>query len=191
MSLKLCRFRVLNAKQYVENQLLHVQEYSKLPASKYAAFSYVWRGLGPHPQPGSSTTSFSVEGAEDADPINSDVLRTACRAALHFGCDLLWIDRLSILQTSKKDKSWQIQNMFGPARWVGTACYGHGGHALDPSCLDFARIFGATFSASHLSMDLGIVHMATHEFCYCYRARASDFRHGRSGAYPDGFHRHV
>ncbi|KAK5988303.1 hypothetical protein PT974_12450 [Cladobotryum mycophilum] len=57
--------------------------------------------------------AFNVAGAEDADPISIDVLRTACLASITFQSRLLWLDRLCILQKDKNDKSWQIKKMFG------------------------------------------------------------------------------
>jgi hypothetical protein len=107
-----CRFRFLDVKQYLKKELIYIREFSELPDSEYAALSYVWRGLRPQPGATSSAPNFTIQGAEDADPINSGVLHTACLAALHFKCDLLWIDRLSVIQTSKEDKTWQIRNMF-------------------------------------------------------------------------------
>ncbi|KAK0471355.1 hypothetical protein IW261DRAFT_1553532 [Armillaria novae-zelandiae] len=80
------------------------------PLPPFAAISYPWRDL--QLPSGSSTSSFSVSGATHADPISIDVLRTACLAARMFSCDYIWLDRLCILQTQKKDKNWQIQRMF-------------------------------------------------------------------------------
>ncbi len=52
---------------------------------------------------------FSVSGALHA-PISIFVLLTAqCIAARAYGCALLWLDRLCIMQSSKADKNSQIQ----------------------------------------------------------------------------------
>lgn len=52
-----------------------------------------------------------VEGALDGDPISIDVLIHAARASIMAGTKYMWIDRLCIIQTSRIDKDWQVQNM--------------------------------------------------------------------------------
>ncbi|KAJ6527721.1 hypothetical protein B0H19DRAFT_1243209 [Mycena capillaripes] len=73
----------------------------------YAAISYPWRDL----QEDTVQPSFSVAGAEHADPISISVLTTACAAVRAYGYSMLWLDRLCILQSNKQDKVWQIQRM--------------------------------------------------------------------------------
>ncbi|KDQ10577.1 hypothetical protein BOTBODRAFT_178061 [Botryobasidium botryosum FD-172 SS1] len=109
-----CRFRFLDCAAFIDSSVLCVIEYPEesLREISFAAVSYPWRDLqmpeGITPPEG----SFGVRGAEHADEISIDVLRTACLAARRFGRSLLWIDRLCILQTRKDDKNWQIQRMF-------------------------------------------------------------------------------
>ena len=38
-------------------------------------------------------------------PISIDLLATCCRAALLENCELLWLDRLCIMLTSRNDKN--------------------------------------------------------------------------------------
>jgi hypothetical protein len=95
------RFRFLDCKRYIDEKLICIQEFTELPESQYAAISYVWRGLK------AQQNDFSC-----TDPISFSLLHTICVATLYFKCPLLWLDRLSIIQTSKEDKTWQIKNMF-------------------------------------------------------------------------------
>lgn len=94
---------------------LRILEYPVFALEKvcYAAISYPWRDLQLLP-PNSNPPegSFTVKGAEHADQISIDVLRTACLAAIRLGSTALWLDRLCILQSRKDDKNWQIQRMF-------------------------------------------------------------------------------
>lgn len=109
-----CCFRFLDCNAFIDSDMLRIIEWpdGSLPEYSFAAISYPWRDLqiptGTTPPEG----SFSVKGAEHADHISIDVLRTACIAAHCFGRSILWIDRLCILQTRKDDKNWQIQRMF-------------------------------------------------------------------------------
>lgn len=104
------RLRFLDCEAFLNDSVLKIDEYFELPTEHYSAISYVWKGLST--LEGSNTKVFDVAGAEDADPISIDVLRTACLASLAFQSRLLWVDRLCILQKDKVDKSWQIQRMF-------------------------------------------------------------------------------
>ena len=109
-----CCFRFLDCNAFIDSDMLRIIEWpdGSLPEYSFAAISYPWRDLqiptGTTPPEG----SFSVKGAERADHISIDVLRTACIAAHCFGRSILWMDRLCILQTRKDDKNWQIQRMF-------------------------------------------------------------------------------
>ncbi|KAK3353379.1 hypothetical protein B0T25DRAFT_544359 [Lasiosphaeria hispida] len=105
------RFRFLDCNEFVQEIALRLVEFEFLPEDRYAAVSYVWKGLRPGEGSGLSQRFMTVRGAEDADPISLAVLRTACMASLKLGSDLLWLDRLCILQENDLDKSWQIKNM--------------------------------------------------------------------------------
>ncbi|KAJ7239206.1 hypothetical protein B0H12DRAFT_1136429 [Mycena haematopus] len=106
--------RLLDCNAFLDKHVLRVLEFSEFnpQALRYAAVSYPWRDLqlpdGAQPLEG----CFGVHGAEHADPITVSVLRTACVAARHFGASLLWLDRLSMIQSSKEDKVWQIERMY-------------------------------------------------------------------------------
>ncbi|PCH33353.1 hypothetical protein WOLCODRAFT_141610 [Wolfiporia cocos MD-104 SS10] len=109
-----CRFRLVDCNAFLDSRTLSIIEYPNFPPNNitYAAISYPWRDLqmpqGVTPPEG----SFRVHGAEKADEISIDVLRTACVAARRYGASLLWLDRLCLLQTNKIDKAWQIQRMY-------------------------------------------------------------------------------
>lgn len=117
----LCRLRFLNVTAFLDSHQLRIMEhpsgpphseedlFSTLPAP-YAAISYPWRDL--QLLEGQSCPSFAVKGALHADRISINVIRTACVAARAYGCDMLWLDRLSILQDCNQDKIWQIHHMF-------------------------------------------------------------------------------
>ncbi|EKM48736.1 uncharacterized protein PHACADRAFT_56567, partial [Phanerochaete carnosa HHB-10118-sp] len=116
-----CRFRFLDVAAFLDSHVLRIMEYlsssqdpkqdlSQISVPPYAAISYPWRDL--QLLEGQSTPSFSVSGALHADPISVNVLRTACVAARAYGCEMLWLDRLCILQNHKADKNWQIRRMF-------------------------------------------------------------------------------
>ncbi|KAI1168896.1 hypothetical protein F5B18DRAFT_645761 [Nemania serpens] len=102
--------RFIDCESFLNDSVLRIHEYLKPPTERYSAISYVWKGL--QTLEGSNAKHFNVAGAEDADPISIDVLRTACLASIAFQSRLLWLDRLCIFQKDKADKSWQIQNMF-------------------------------------------------------------------------------
>lgn len=108
------RFRLADCDAFLDQHLLRVIEFSEFnpQALRYAAVSYPWRDLqlpeGARPHEG----CFRVHGAEHADPITVSVLRTACVASRRFEVSLLWLDRLSMLQSSKEDKVWQIERMY-------------------------------------------------------------------------------
>ncbi|EEB91168.1 hypothetical protein MPER_10515, partial [Moniliophthora perniciosa FA553] len=116
-----CRFRVVDCSSFIECNELRVLEFQDVPWKlgpnpplSYATISYVWRG-NPRP-PGEDASSelpanFNVTGAEDGDPIGLDALHHACIVSMRYGISYIWLDRLCILQTSKVDKSWQIQRM--------------------------------------------------------------------------------
>jgi hypothetical protein len=105
-----CRYRLIDCAAFVDHGKLIVREYVDFPQVPYAAVSYVWRGNEVDPE--LTGPSFSVKGAEDADPIGLEVLREACRTSSAHGATHLWLDRLCIMQTDKKDKQWQIRVMY-------------------------------------------------------------------------------
>ncbi|KAI0759095.1 hypothetical protein C8Q74DRAFT_1372960 [Fomes fomentarius] len=112
-----CRYRFIDCSTLVHQQTLRVVEYdalSDLHPHAYAAVSYIWRGaIGPPPFSMAQFGTFSVVGVTDGDPISIDVLLHVARACLRDEIPLVWLDRLCIIQTSKEDKSWQIQRMYG------------------------------------------------------------------------------
>lgn len=106
------RFRFIDARSLATRKSLRVLELNTLPKQRYVALSYVWRGShAPGMEPPFLGT-MSIEGAVGADPISIDVLITICKCVATFGCELLWIDGICIIQNDEEDKSWQIQNMF-------------------------------------------------------------------------------
>ncbi|ESK90277.1 hypothetical protein Moror_7660 [Moniliophthora roreri MCA 2997] len=94
----------------------------KLPEMSHCcAASYVWRGVAvnadpslPSAQRAKEKGDFTVMGGEDGDPISISVLNDICWAATAGNgvATFLWLDQLSILQSSKEDKAWQIQRMY-------------------------------------------------------------------------------
>lgn len=89
---------------------LDVFEFEQLPAGNYCAVSYVWRGV-PNPDY-TDVGTFTVQGAEDGDPISIDVLRDVVWVAGEEVKEYLWLDRIGIVQSDKNDKAWQIVQMF-------------------------------------------------------------------------------
>ncbi|KAF7983164.1 hypothetical protein HWV62_23392 [Athelia sp. TMB] len=110
-----CRYRLVDCGQFVNHQSLRIFEFTDISTIKYGAISYVWRGVPPDPRDDSmdSLGTFSVQGAEDGDPISIAVLLEVCKAALQESVPYLWLDRLCIIQTNKEDRVWQIQRMHG------------------------------------------------------------------------------
>lgn len=108
------RFRLVNCAALTSktNPTLRIIEYCNFEFSRrkgpaYTAISYIWKGRPVHGST-QNPTSIVVKGAEDGDPVSLDVLQSACAAA----SDYLWLDRLCIMQTESRDKSWQIKRMF-------------------------------------------------------------------------------
>lgn len=109
-------------------QKMHfLQPHNEHLQCSYCAISYVWKGVKDdeptkHEYSLYYDSNFSVKGAEDADPISIQVLRDVAWAARNFkkqgvhytnkccsnGVRLIWLDRISIIQTSDEDKAWQI-----------------------------------------------------------------------------------
>ncbi|KAG8796593.1 hypothetical protein FRC12_016580 [Ceratobasidium sp. 428] len=103
------RYRFVECAPLVKDGTLRIHEYTKLP-KLYTAVSYVWRGNKPLPDDKSPT--FTVQGSEEYDPISIQVVQDACRAATQRNTDLLWLDRLSIIQSNEDDSAWQLTNMY-------------------------------------------------------------------------------
>ncbi|KAL6802563.1 hypothetical protein GGI42DRAFT_360265 [Trichoderma sp. SZMC 28013] len=106
------RYRLIDCSKVIHDRSLRIVEFTDFPQVPYAALSYVWRGNFPIEGPKLETLEFSVLGAEDADPLGLDVLFDACTAAIACGASFIWLDRLCTMQTSKKDKMWQIREMY-------------------------------------------------------------------------------
>ncbi|PBK87264.1 hypothetical protein ARMGADRAFT_462809 [Armillaria gallica] len=107
------RYRLVDCKVLTEEKVLRICEFTNFPVVAYCAISYVWRNIRNSDSFVTvEGTEFDVKGAEEADPINTDVLHHACMASLRRGCTYLWLDRLCIMQTSKDDKRWQIKEMY-------------------------------------------------------------------------------
>ncbi|KAJ5709841.1 hypothetical protein N7493_009433 [Penicillium malachiteum] len=104
-----CKYRVLDCQGALDEKVLRIHELDILPQD-FAAISYVWKGHPPSTDI-PATHLFTISGAEHSDPINTDVLRSACRTAVMNDCRWLWLDRVCIMQTSREDKNWQIVHM--------------------------------------------------------------------------------
>ncbi|KAF2135513.1 uncharacterized protein K452DRAFT_239251, partial [Aplosporella prunicola CBS 121167] len=130
------RLRLVDMGTFLNDRRLDIYEYhSSLSCSAYVVVSYVWKGnlLVADPSRPSywveELGAFSVKGAEDGDPISLDVLHHICSAALscQYSGSHLWLDRLCIVQTSKKDKAWQIREMFDIYKRCKICCVLPGG----------------------------------------------------------------
>ena len=108
------RLRLLDCAAFLDRALLQVIEVPTFEPEKirYAAISYPWRDLQLPEGVKSPLGSFTVHGAERADDVSVSVLRTACVAARYFGVELLWLDRICMIQSSEPDKVWQIEHMY-------------------------------------------------------------------------------
>lgn len=106
------RYRLINCSKVIQDRSLQIIEFTDFPRICYAALSYVWQGNFPVDDPKLETSEFSVLGAEEADPLGLDVLFDVCTAAIACGASFIWLDRLCIMQLSKKDKLWQIREMY-------------------------------------------------------------------------------
>jgi hypothetical protein len=98
-----CRYRLIDGRRFVDENVLHIVDIETIPTRKYAAISYPWQRLSPLEAP--PTGEFTVNSAELGGPISIDLLATCCRAALLENCELLWLDRLCIMLTSRNDKN--------------------------------------------------------------------------------------
>ncbi|KAG1742321.1 heterokaryon incompatibility protein-domain-containing protein [Suillus paluster] len=105
------RYRLIDCDQFMQNEMLCIDEFVDFPSVQYAALSYVWKGNPVDPSDAKSHHSFSVAGALDGDPISIHVLKHACLVAVKHGVRYIWLDRLCIMQTNREDKNWQIKQM--------------------------------------------------------------------------------
>lgn len=117
---------ILRIWEFPQPPLYQHEEHWSCPKFKYSAISYVWKGNRASAQEGSTADAssgfLSVKGAEHADPISVSVLRAACLASMDqigwgqwrmiYRADYIWLDQLCIIQTSRKDKSLQIMQMY-------------------------------------------------------------------------------
>ncbi|THV01263.1 hypothetical protein K435DRAFT_607517, partial [Dendrothele bispora CBS 962.96] len=109
------QYRFIDADAFIKSKTLAIHEMSFLP-NLYTVISYVWFGLPAsvlqlnHDGSFHVSCGFRSDGTprEDGGPINLQVLEYACKWASDTSSSYVWLDRLCILQTSKKDKAWQI-----------------------------------------------------------------------------------
>ncbi|KAJ5613632.1 hypothetical protein N7528_007286 [Penicillium herquei] len=104
-----CKYRLLDCQGALDEKVLRIHEFDILPQD-FAAISYVWKGHPPSTDIPANHL-FTITGAEHSDPINTAVLRSACRTAVMNDCRWVWLDRVCIMQTSREDKNWQIVHM--------------------------------------------------------------------------------
>ncbi|KAK4692569.1 hypothetical protein P7C71_g4664, partial [Lecanoromycetidae sp. Uapishka_2] len=108
------QYRFLDCQHFLNKDIICILAFSSLPTKPYAAVSHVWRDLE---STNKDEPSFAVYGLESEAPIAAEPLRIVCKAAIHFNCPLLWLDKLCVRQDSRKpgdgkiDNEWQIQNM--------------------------------------------------------------------------------
>lgn len=106
------RYRLIDCSQFINDHALAIVKVNIINTIRYSALSYVWAGLKADASTLANGT-FNVRGAEDADAISMQVLAQVCKLALKEHTPWLWLDRISILQTSRDDKDWQIKRMHG------------------------------------------------------------------------------
>jgi hypothetical protein len=116
------RFRFIDADAFINGRILAIRETPTLPQSRhtYTVVSYVWFGVVADAAELEEAGSFRVycgtdnDGTpkEDGGPISLKVLRYLCLWASQAASPSLWLDRLCISQTSKRDKNWQIRRMY-------------------------------------------------------------------------------
>ncbi|KAI1099941.1 hypothetical protein F4804DRAFT_349048 [Jackrogersella minutella] len=92
------RYHLVHCTDAVSNRALRILEFTSFPNVQYAALSYVWRGNRPANDSRLGMDEFSVSDAEDADPIGLGILSD--------------LDRLCIMQANKRDRQWQIREMY-------------------------------------------------------------------------------
>lgn len=93
--------------------MLTLHCWNELPVVSYSAISYPWRGAtvrDRHALP-NETIAVAHKPKSAGDEISVDVLRLACRLSLENGADLLWLDRLCIIQRDSNDVRWNLERM--------------------------------------------------------------------------------
>ncbi|EEB89180.1 hypothetical protein MPER_12748 [Moniliophthora perniciosa FA553] len=103
--------RMIDCNAFLDSQVLRIRQFQEHAPTSYSTVSYIWKGNGLGSTPDLQPRLFSVNGAEDGDPISINVLRDACLVSVHFDVPYLWLDQLCIMQTDKVDKNWQIVQM--------------------------------------------------------------------------------
>lgn len=113
------RYRFIDCTAFVQGETLVLLETVDFPQSQFAAISHIWKGLPAETDSQlASRGEFLVEceARNDGGPISVDVLYYTCLACLRQGIQLLWLNRLCIMQAkgeaSKQDKRWQIMHMY-------------------------------------------------------------------------------
>ena len=101
--------RLIDCQALKDQGFIRIIEFPDFPNVSYSTVSYPWRGVSVDST--STQHTFSIRGAEFADPICLDTIRHACAASLHQGCPYLWLDRLCIIQDDRDDKNWHIRQM--------------------------------------------------------------------------------
>lgn len=101
------RDRFLSCRNLWDEVRLDIIKFIQLPLGDYCAVSYAWRGVPT--EENASNWAFSVKNVEDGDPISADVFENIVWAAFDKKKGCLWLDRLGLCQSSKPDRSWQIQ----------------------------------------------------------------------------------
>ncbi|KAF8749518.1 Heterokaryon incompatibility protein (HET) [Rhizoctonia solani] len=104
-------YRFIECSSVIQHKLLKIREYCELPKYSYAVVSHVWDGATTNP----GDNTFAVRGGAGVTagktPINVRVLEEACLASLKMNLNLLWIDRLCIIQSEQADKKWHLKAM--------------------------------------------------------------------------------
>lgn len=117
------RYRFIDSDAFVNRRALEIYETTELPSSpsqRYSTISYVWLALPASAEDLHRHGSFRVfcgihtsgSTREDGGPISIKVLEYACHWSSQAHAPYLWLDRLCILQTNKRDKFWQISRMY-------------------------------------------------------------------------------
>ncbi|QRV93540.1 heterokaryon incompatibility protein [Ceratobasidium sp. AG-Ba] len=109
---ELYRYRFIECNPFVNNGTLRMRVYRKLPKLSYVAVSHVWDGF-----PASlGDITFEAQGkgsfAAGRIAMSLRVIQEACRAALKKKIELIWIDRLCMIQSNQDDINWQFRKMY-------------------------------------------------------------------------------
>ncbi|KAG8217032.1 hypothetical protein J3R82DRAFT_7348 [Butyriboletus roseoflavus] len=102
-------FRFINCNQLTQYKRLQIEEYPHVSDIPYVIVSYIWRGIPFEPE---AVPTFRVVGSSNANAVSTEVLQHACLIAEREDVNCLWLDLLSIVQSSEDDKAWQIEHMY-------------------------------------------------------------------------------